>query len=253
MKIREWTGLGIAGALVGLGIWMWHGDDAAEETRERNVPKARRATAEGTSAHPLKEDGAPKEDVAVKNLPEWTPGSDVRPPNVPEGEAFKPGRPKVHNVRRYVRNADAIHRNAVEQTMVEFFTCEVGDLPPLMPDELPAEEMARLGEILSSPNPVTEEDSEEVRVGKETLELAKAELKKYLADGGDVQSFFAYYHGVLERAFEKRRLATEEVYRMIDEDPVMAKELKKRINRQLREEGIAPLPIPDVLFKTDGE
>ena len=53
---------------------------------------------------PRKEFGGhyePRRVSRPSRLGSWTPRSNARPPNVPEGQAYKPGRPKVHAVNYF--------------------------------------------------------------------------------------------------------------------------------------------------------
>ena len=131
-------------------------------------------------------------------------------------------------------------KSGTEQVMGWIFMCPVGKMPPMLP-AIPPEELARIGEILDSPNLVQNDDSERVADMKETVSLAKEELKAFLAQGGKVEDFLAHYHGILvkaHRAREAARMAAESVDR---DDPGLSEEFRKKVNEMLNKEGIEAL------------
>ena len=186
-------------------------------------------------------------ETARKDEPEWKPGSNIKPPNVPEGQAWVPGRPKVHDIEYVTANAGVkpVHRNAVEQNLINIFTCQLGDAPrPLGPMDFKDRET--LTGILISPNPVTDKDAENVKVAKETLALAKKEMAKYMADGGNPEYFMQYYRNELLKAWKKRQDAQDMAMDMLDRegDPELAKAFVKRVNKELEAEGIKRIYLP---------
>ena len=174
------------------------------------------------------------------------------PPGLLPNEPWRSGRKKLHEVRYVARNTNTVHRNSTEQALIDIFTCEVGD-PPMPFTDLPKDDLDNMLKILQSPNPVTEKDAYEVRVGKDILEQAKKEMLKFLKDGGKPAEFLSYYHGILESAYQKRMIATEEIYKVLEEqkDPEIARAMLKRVNKELHDQGIRPLPIPLSVFQTD--
>ena len=78
-------------------------------------------------------------------------------------------------------------------------------------------------------------------------------MLKFLKDGGKPAEFLSYYHGILESAYQKRMIATEEIYKVLEEqkDPEIARAMLKRVNKELHDQGIRPLPIPLSVFQTD--
>ena len=171
------------------------------------------------------------------------------PPGLLPNEPWRSGRKKLHKVQYVARNTNTVHRNSTEQALLDIFTCNVGD-PPLPLTDLPKDDLTNMWSILTSPNPVTDTDAEEVKIAKETLEVAKKEMAKFVQEGGKPDEFLSYYHGVLEKAYKKRMLATEEIYKVLEEqnDPEIARAMLKRVNKELRAEGIRPLPIPASAF-----
>lgn len=130
-----------------------------------------------------------------------------------------------------------IARNGTEQVIAWIFSCPVGDMPPFLPD-LPESEMADMANIIDSPNPAADGDSEEVLVVKETIAAVKEELKTYLANGGSAKDFLKFYHGKLVEAHQKRLMAREELSRMAKEEPKLAVEFRDEVNKWLRGNGV---------------
>lgn len=250
LRMALWTAAGIA---VAIAAWLVYARfsrpvEKPLEPQARGQPaRAKRNAPQPHATRP------PAETRAVVNgkkavegegrskVAEWKPNSNMRPPNVPEGEAWMPGRPKIHDVEYVVANAgvNPPYRNALEQNLVNIFTCELGDAPrPLGPTDY--RDRKALTEILISPNPVTDEDSENVKVAKETLALAKKEMAKYIGDGGDPEFFLQHYRNMLLSAWKKRQDALEMAREMqekdVDEERVKA--YVRRINEVLAAEGI---------------
>lgn len=132
-----------------------------------------------------------------------------------------------------------------EQQLCWLFTTEPGDPPPPL---LPIEDHDRnaLAEILISKLKVGEKDSDDAVVAKESVNLAKKEVIRYLKSGGDPEDFIKEYNGLLAEAHEKWESATDKIRMAIEagEDPVAVKEYIRRIDRELAEEGIKAADVP---------
>lgn len=237
-----------------VALWLFVRTDSAPERPASESP-SREGTLPERTAHVQP---APRPTGAAVAVPSPVPGSPPRavnaeepPPGLLPNEPWRAGRRKIHKVQYVARNTNTVHRNATERMLLDVFSCEVGD-PPLPLSGIPQEDLTNMWAILSSPNPVSEKDTEAIRVDKEILEAAKKELKKYLAEGGDIGDFFTHYHGVLEKAHKRRMLATEEIYKVIERGETdIAREMVRRVNRELRKDGISPLPIPHTLFQKE--
>ena len=253
----RWVVVAVVVAAIAGGLWWWIGGRGAtalpaekpvkQKVEKPRADKPKMARAEqrpsvatnATAAQPQ-----PKPEAGPKPFNPNEP-----PPGLLPNEPWRSGRKKLHKVQYVARNTNTVHRNSTEQALLDIFTCNVGD-PPLPLTDLPKDDLTNMWSILTSPNPVTDKDAEEVKIAKETLEVAKKEMAKFVQEGGKPDEFLAYYHGVLEKAYKKRMLATEEIYKVLEEqnDPEIARAMLKRVNADLRKEGIRPLPIPASAF-----
>ncbi len=134
-------------------------------------------------------------------------------------------------------------RTGAEQLLSWVFQTTLGDMPPPLPQVSLYDEV-HLEEILNSPNPVREGDSERTIEAKKIVEIAKKELKDYIAKGGDISGFLDYYRGILVQAAEEYSQARKDVMRVIREEPDIAEQFIEETNRVLGEKGIKPVMIP---------
>lgn len=117
-------------------------------------------------------------------------------------------------------------------------------LPPLSP-----EEKQNMAAILISRNEIKDTDSEDIAEVKESVEFAKKELRDFIKEGGNPDDFFAYYDKAIKDAFEKRNSLIEELQAMQSDDdeegkerdPEVMREMVKKVNEALDEEGIKPI------------
>lgn len=131
----------------------------------------------------------------------------------------------------------------MEQVMSWVFTVEPGDPPPpIMPIGIEARK--NLAAILISKNEIKDSDSDRVAFSKEQVDRAKKEMAKYIGDGGDPDEFLQYYREELKLAFNKRRDAMEQIEEVAEEDPELAKDLRKKVNEYLESQGIKKIPEP---------
>lgn len=163
----------------------------------------------------------------------------------------KLGRKKIHEVVTNTSNSAGpkTYENATEQVMLMVFGTELGEMPLPLP-EIPERDMKRMTDILMSNNPITDKDSEEVKIDKEILAAAKAELRKFIKEGGEVKDFFAYYHHETEKAYQERKMANKMVFdaaKSGDED--LARKLHAELNKRFEEKGIKPLVFPENILK----
>ena len=134
-------------------------------------------------------------------------------------------------------------KTQIEQQMSWIFMTKLGDMPPPML-KMPMLDEAHLAEILISDNPVLTGDSEKVQRAKENVELAKKELRTFLKSGGDVKEFLDYYRGQLVQANNEWRESQRSVMKVVREDPDIAGEYLKEVNKRLTEKGIKPVVLP---------
>lgn len=130
-----------------------------------------------------------------------------------------------------------------EQVMSWIFNTRVGDMPPPLP-RMSIRDEAHLAEILLADNPALEGDSERMKAAKEMVEIAKKEAIEFVKQGGDVQEFLEYYHGVLREAHQEWQASQKAVMQVIREDPEIAVEYIESVNSKLAEKGIKPVSIP---------
>ena len=254
----RWVVVAVVVAAVAGGVWWWF--SARSVIAPYQVP-VKQKVAKPKAEKPAKTARAEQRPSVATNAtaaaqPQPKPVASPKPfnPNEPPpgllpNEPWRSGRKKLHKVQYVARNTNTVHRNSTEQALLDIFTCNVGD-PPLPLTDLPKDDLTNMWSILTSPNPVTDKDAEEVKIAKETLEVAKREMAKFVQEGGKPDEFLSYYHGILEKAYKKRMLATEEIYKVLEEqtDPESARAMLKRVNADLRKEGIRPLPIPSSAF-----
>lgn len=136
-------------------------------------------------------------------------------------------------------------RTSLELQLARIFTTQLGNRPPPPLPPIAPREMAHLTEILIADNPQLETDSEEVRIGKEALKLAKQEMRKYIKEGGDPDNFVNHYYGVLNDAFQERRMCMQELMNAAKNTPEIAGELVESYNKRLSEKGIRTIELSD--------
>ena len=105
--------------------------------------------------------------------------------------------------------------------------------------------------LLVSPNPITDKDSEEIRIAKDILEEAKRHMKEYLKEGGDPDFFLQHYHNELLKAWKKRQDAEAIAQQMLEDDGdlEMAREFVRKVNEDLNDEGIQPIHLDTSDYK----
>lgn len=114
-------------------------------------------------------------------------------------------------------------------------------LPPL-----PEEEKKNMAAILISKNEIKDTDDDKTVEAKETVDFAKKELTQFIKEGGDPDDFFEYYDKAIKDAFARRNAIIEELQAMQSdeegsEDPEVMRELVKKVNDALDQEGIKPV------------
>ena len=139
--------------------------------------------------------------------------------------------------------SNKVFRTALEMTIAGIFTCPLGKVPPPLP-RIPINEEVHLEAILNAPNVVLETDSEKAVYAKKAVELAKKELKDYVAKGGDPQEFLAYYHGQLRQAQMEYAESRRQVMASLKEDPELGAAMLKEVNKRLEAKGIMPVELP---------
>ena len=242
----------IAGAVVVvvLGaacVWLFSGNEARQDaasTKERGrikeVTPAAAPTNAVTVAPKVKD---PHEGYHLSTMGVWQPN----------GRPTPPGRKKVHGIfTNRVGRAKVAYSNVTEQVMLQIFNRELGDAPMPLPAALPQKDMDELVSILLDKHPETSGDSDSIKYDKETLRLAKKEMMKFVKEGGDPYDFLKSYHDQLTQAFNRRFETHNFVMNAIrnGEDPAVVNDLVKRLNADLKKDGIKELDIPEAFYKT---
>ena len=150
-----------------------------------------------------------------------------------------------------VAPSNRVFATGAEQVMSWIFMCRLGDPPPLLP-KLSTRDLVHIDKILDAPNPVLEGDSERARDAKETVEMAKKELKEFLAKGGDPEEFLEYYHGQLRQAHAEWQEAYRKTLEVARETPEIANDYVDEVNKLLAERGIKPVVLPPKLKERYG-
>lgn len=142
-------------------------------------------------------------------------------------------------------------RTGTEQVMSWIFTSKLGDMPPPLP-RLPVRDMLHMAEILIADNPELPTDSDKVKDAKQIVQEAKRELREYLKQGGEIEDFFSYYHNQLTQAHNEWRESNKAVIDACRNDPGIAQDFCKEVNKRLAEKGIKPVKLPVKLLEKQG-
>lgn len=135
--------------------------------------------------------------------------------------------------------------SGLEQTLCNIFAIDVGDMPPPLP-RIPDIELDSVPEILTRLCQIDESDSDIIKDRKESVNIAKAEMLRYLEEGGDFDDFLEHYHDVLKKAFFRQKECQRQVYTVCsEEEPEVALKFFKTINEELLQDGIKPVELPD--------
>ena len=138
--------------------------------------------------------------------------------------------------------------SGTEQVMSWIFTTRLGDPPPPLP-QLSIFDEVHMAEIILNDNPVSEDDTEEIKDAKETVAFAKKELVKYITEGGD--GFLTYYRDQLTEAYQEYNSARKKVYEAYRTgfDREVCDLYLQRINAELAEKGIKEVIVPEKLIE----
>ena len=143
-------------------------------------------------------------------------------------------------------------RTGVEQSLAAIFATPLGAPPPPVPLRLTPVTYLRLQEILDAPNTVFDDDSDKVAEAKMAVAMAKKELKKYMAEGGDPEKFLEHYYSELKQASDEWKAAQMELVRTMKTDPGLAVTLEAELNEHFSKKGIRPVKMPAKLKERYG-
>lgn len=139
------------------------------------------------------------------------------------------------------RITNRTYATCTEQVMSWIFTKQLGDVPLPVPP-ISDEDRDNLISILLSKNEIKATDGEMTAFSKESVDVAKQEMRKYIADGGDPDEFLQYYGRQLKDAYEYRRQIETEAGEIIEDgDLELARAFIKKANELLDERGIKPI------------
>ncbi len=147
--------------------------------------------------------------------------------------------------------SNRVFRTGTEQVMSWIFSCELGSQPPLLPP-MSLYDQAHLAEILLSDNVINDDDSDRARQAKETVQEVKKMFIDYVEDGGNPDDFLPYYHSQLVKAHDTWKEARAAIYQMVKTEPDIALEYARQVNKELEQEGIKPVVVPQKMLEAFG-
>ncbi len=235
---------GILAALfvvIGAGIAWWL---VSRPTNVEPEPKGAETTT-ATQPHPAsKAPNANKADKPVaplkaENADATAPEREMTPEEI---EAEERRKDPLYDRHHIVAKMPLV-KEPIEQLMLTVFETELGDMPPMLP-AIPAFDEVRFNKLVNLQTLPEEGDSKEALLSKELVNQVKAELAKYLKEGGTTSGFLAYYVNELDSAFRERETCKEmQMKSMKTDDPEVAREMYFKINERLAAKGIKPLTL----------
>lgn len=169
----------------------------------------------------------------------------------PANRPYRAGATKMHDeVTNRIHRTGAV-KSGTDQILLSVFSRAPGDMPMPLPATLPKKDLDRMAEILLDKHEEKEGDSDLAKFNKETLRLAKAELRTYLKNGGTIEDFIKHYHDELVRSYHARTDAQRYVAKAYrdGEDPHVVSEMVKTINGKLKAQGVKKIHDPTGLDK----
>lgn len=145
--------------------------------------------------------------------------------------------------RHHIVAKKPLVEDPTEQLILSVFSTELGDMPPMIPaiPEVDEKRMKKMINFLTLEKP---DDTDEVKDAKSIVNDVKGELKKYLDEGGTVNSFLAYYVNQLDSAYRERNLCKEmQMKSMKNDAPEDARAFYYKCNERLSAKGIKPLTL----------
>lgn len=227
--------------VLGAGLAWWLVSRPANVKPEPKGAEAKTAT----QPHPAsKAPNANKADKPVaplkaENTVATTPEREMTPEEI---EAEERRKDPLYDRHHIVAKMPLV-KEPIEQLMLTVFETELGDMPPMLP-AIPAFDEVRFNKLVNLQTLPEEGDSKEALLSKELVNQVKAELAKYLKEGGTTSGFLAYYVNELDSAFRERETCKEiQMKSMKTDDPEVAREMYFKINERLAAKGIKPLTL----------
>ena len=241
----KWRGL-LAAAIVVLGAglavwWMMKGENSVAPKKEAKEPRKKIVAVVTNVTHRKVEDVKKSNSSARKSPPRITPEQRM-------SALEKRAREEPLDLRP---TTNRVFKTGVEQQIALIFTTPLGNPPPFLA-KMTLREESHLAEILMNRVDPNEKDPEKIKEAKEVVELAKAELREYIKEGGDIESFLEYYHGKLQQAFQERASYQSSVMRVIREEPEIAADFIREVNKKLDEKGIRRVTVAPIVAKRIG-
>ena len=223
----------------GLALWLWPRGGGSAVRQGSGTGGVRRPETHPVATPPPAP--APKAAEAAKSAA--SPAPHAQESKTPEEiEAEERARDPLYD-RHHIVAARPLLESPLEQVIHSVFSVEPGDMPPMLPP-LPPVGRERLDEALRSITETGSGDGEEAREAKAVVNLAKAELRRFLDEGGTAEAFLQHYVNVLDSAFRERNMCRElQLRSMRNDPPEVAREFYATVQRQLREKGIRPLTL----------
>ena len=235
---------GICAALfvvIGAGIAWWllsrptnvepENDDSAKKSVVQSTPSSKPPRA--------KDADKPVAPLKAENAAATAPEREMTPEEI---EAEERRKDPLYDRHHIVAKMPLV-KEPIEQLMLTVFETELGDMPPMLP-AIPAFDEVRFNKLVNLQTLPEEGDSKEALLSKELVNQVKAELAKYLKEGGTTSGFLAYYVNELDSAFRERETCKEiQMKSMKTDDPEVAREMYFKINERLAAKGIKPLTL----------
>lgn len=150
---------------------------------------------------------------------------------------------KTNENTTVVQMAKPMFENPTEQLIADLFTTTVGDVPPIIP-EIRDQDEASIIMVIDKMHKISDEDDDEAAYAKETVNLAKRELDKFMREGGTANDFLQYYSQVLMDAHEEYQQSRVFIHKSIrDGEPEVTLGVLERVNQRLAEKGIKQIEL----------
>jgi len=240
----NWLGIGGVAAIVLVlalvALWIYGGKDSGGSDTPRKQPSStvhprKTQPPKPTATQAESDDTAQPTVAASESVPET--------PKTPEEiEAEERKKDPLYDRHHIVAKMPLV-KEPIEQLMLTVFETELGDMPPMLP-AIPAFDEERFNKLVNLQTLPEEGDSKEALLSKELVNQVKAELSKYLKEGGTTSGFLAYYVNELDSAFHERETCKELVMKsMKTDEPELAREMFNKFNERLSSKGIKPLTL----------
>ena len=240
----NWLGIGGAAAIVVVlalvALWLCVGKDSRGSDTPRKPQSKTEPASKKQPQKPVEEEaesGNTAQPIAADS--ESVPETPKTPEEI---EAEERKKDPLYDRHHIVAKMPLV-KEPIEQLMLTVFETELGDIPPMLP-AIPAFDEERFEKIVHLQTLPEEGDSKEALLSKELVNQVKAELAKYLKEGGTTSGFLAYYVNELDAAFKEREMCKELMMKsMKTDEPELARDVFTKFNERLGAKGIKPLTL----------